>query len=130
MRQKPKCRGIVLLRCPYCLESPLRKSGSWFEFADGCSGCHYRYEREAGYFWGAPWMISYPLVGIITLFVTSIFWSSLHARFGMLGLASLISLVAVTTAIGLYPYARAIWMVGDHILHPLHKDEQTYEVPS
>ncbi len=123
MQKAPKIRGIFLLRCPYCLESPLRKEGSWFEFAEGCPVCHYQYDREAGYFWGAPWMVSYPLVGIICLIAAVVLFPRVGPSIGMLGLATLLSVIAVATAVLLYPFARAIWMVGDHFLHPLSPNE-------
>lgn len=126
MQKRPRLAGIVLLRCPYCLESPLRKKGTWFEFEAGCPVCHYRYDREAGYFWGAPWMISYPLVGIVCLISAVFLYPRLGPEIGMLGLASLLAAIAVVSALVLYPFARAIWLVGDHWLHPLNPSELTY----
>lgn len=129
MQKRPQLAGIFLLRCPYCLQSSLRKPGSWFEFAEGCPVCHYRYDREAGYFWGAPWMINYPLVGIICLIGAVYLYPRVGPSIGMLGLAALLSGLAIVSALFLYPYARAIWLVGDHWLHPLSPNEIDYGSP-
>ena len=126
MQESPRIRGIFRLRCPYCLETHLLQPGSWFEFNEGCRRCGYRFEREEGYFLGAPWMISYPLIGAICLAVAVFTYPLLAPRFGMTGLAVLISITAIVTGLLFYPYARAIWMVGDHLLHPLNPEELTW----
>ena len=113
-----KIRAICTLQCPYCLRRPLRKPGSWFQFEDGCPDCGYRYEREEGYFVGAPWMISYPLIGVLCLIFTVILYPIFAAQFGMLALALLLASGASILALLFYPFARAIWLVGDHLLHP------------
>jgi hypothetical protein len=116
--QRPKLRAIVLLKCPYCLETPLRKSGSWFEFRTGCPRCLYRYEREEGYFWGAPWMINYPLTSALTLSIIIAIYQS-PKDWHPLWIATVAALSAMAVAILFFPFARAIWLVGDHWLHPL-----------
>ncbi len=116
--QRPHFGAVLRLRCPRCGITPLRKEGSWFEFDDGCARCGYRYEREPGYFWGAPWMINYPLVAVITLILGAWYLrSDLH--FHSLILATIISTLAIALSLFLYPYARALWMYGDHFFHPL-----------
>lgn len=110
------------MRCPYCLQTPLRKPGSWFEFKDGCPRCNYRYEREDGYFSGAPWMVTYPILAVAVLSIVIGFSSDLGL--GSFKLMGAIALVAVMIGLGLYPFSRAIWMVLDHLLHPLQDKDQ------
>lgn len=125
--QKPQFRSLPLLRCPYCVKSPLLKAGSWFEFQEGCPICRYAYERESGYFIGAPWMISYPLIGAICLVTAIYFYPLLAPRYGTLGLSTLIAAVAAVCGLLFYPYARAIWMFGDHVLNPLQESERGFQ---
>lgn len=117
--QKPKFGAALLLRCPRCGITPLRKQGSWFEFEEGCTRCGYRYEREPGYFWGAPWMINYPLVAVMTIVLT-IFYLRSDMHLNSLVLASIVSGVAIGMSLFLYPFARSLWMYGDHLFHPLN----------
>ena len=121
-RSKPSLQAIWRLQCPYCLDSSLRKPGSWFEFQEGCPRCQYRYEREDGYFTGAPWMITYPIMGISMLVIVTSFAEKLGI--GSLKFISLIAGVFVVMSIGLYPYSRAIWMVFDHLIHPLQDKDK------
>lgn len=127
-RQSLQLRSIFLLRCPHCATSSLLKPGSWFEFQEGCELCSYRYERESGYFLGAPWMISYPLVGMVCLLLSISLFSWITPRFGMLGLSGLVALAAIISGLFFYPYARAIWMFGDHLFNPLEDRECTYRL--
>ncbi|MFW7377737.1 MAG: hypothetical protein ACOH5I_02870 [Oligoflexus sp.] len=121
-RPRPSLQGIFRLRCPYCLSESLLKDKSWFEFKHGCSKCRYVYERETGYFWGAPWMVNYPLTGIVTLILlVAIYRSDLEIH--VLATASIVSIAAISFAMLFYPFARAIWLVADHWLHPLCEND-------
>lgn len=115
-------RAIFLLRCAYCGRTSFRKKNSWFDFADGCERCNYKFEREEGYFLGAPWMINYPLTSVISIGAGIYFYryTDLHS----LGLAGLLSAIAISFGILFYPFARAIWMVGDHLIHPIQERDR------
>ena len=114
--------SLLTLRCPHCNQSKLLKPKSWFEFEDGCPLCNYRFEREEGYFWGAPWMINYPITAVAAIFIGI----ALKQHFGLssLTLAAAISLCTVGLAILIYPFARALWMMGDHFFHPLSDSDR------
>lgn len=114
--RRPKIIGIFLLKCPYCLKEPLRSS--WFSFREGCPHCHYRYEREPGYFLGSPWMINYPITAAIAFLGTYLMFVR-YPQLHPLLKATAITLVAVLSSLGFYPFSRAIWLVGDHLLNPL-----------
>jgi uncharacterized protein (DUF983 family) len=119
---KTHISSLLALRCPHCNESKLLKPKSWFEFEPGCTRCNYRYEREEGYFWGAPWMINYPISAAAAIFLGI----ELKQSFGLssLKLASAISLVTIALAVAIYPHARALWMIGDHMFHPLSEKDR------
>ncbi|SMF20451.1 DUF983 domain-containing protein [Pseudobacteriovorax antillogorgiicola] len=119
---KPKLRAIALLRCPYCLETPLRKPKSWFEFRDGCSKCGYRFEREPGYFLGSPWMINYPITSLVC-FALTYYLFQYQEDMAVLIKAAVVALAGIATGLILYPFSRAIWLVGDHFLHPLGDED-------
>ncbi len=123
MLPRPKLRAVLMLRCPYCLKQPLLKQGSWFEFEEGCPDCGYRFEREEGYFVGAPWMISYPLLGIPGLILAIRFYPYFSQHYGMTAFGAVLALGACVLGLGLYPFARAIWLVGDHMINPLEASE-------
>ena len=123
MLSRPKLRAIVLLRCPHCLQQPLRKPGSWFEFNEGCPTCGYRYEREEGYFVGAPWMISYPILGIPGLIAAIRLYPYFSQHYVMTIFGAILALGASVLGLAFYPFARAIWLVADHLFNPLEDSE-------
>lgn len=63
-------------------------------------------------------MVNYPLTGIFTLFLLYVIYSSAW-KIPVLWIATIVSIAGIAVAILLYPFARAIWMVADHWLHPL-----------
>jgi hypothetical protein len=119
---KPKLLPTLLLRCPHCGKESLRKKGSWFEFKEGCSICNYRYEREAGYFTGASWMINYT---VISLAGVGMAWYLVAATpLRGLWIASMISLFVIVFGLWFFPYGKAIWMYFDHLINPLSADDR------
>lgn len=121
-KQKPFLRAVFLLRCPRCARYPLRRPRTWFQFNVGCQNCGYRYERESGYFWGAAWMINYPLVGIIAM-ISVAFMLQTNLKIRGLRLAAVVSLIVAVAALLLYPFARALWMYLDQRIHPLNAED-------
>lgn len=120
--QRPRFGAALRLRCPRCGITPLLRKGSWFQFEEGCHRCAYRYEREPGYFWGAPWMINYPLVAVLTL-ILAVWYLRSDLHLHSLVLATVISTVAVGMSLLIYPLARSLWMYGDHFFHPLNEND-------
>ena len=59
-----KCRGLVLQRCPRCVQGRVYKRGMHMNAC--CPVCGLRYEREEGYFVGSLY-ISYGLATAILL---------------------------------------------------------------
>lgn len=125
MERKLKLRGIFLLKCPYCLETNLRKKSSWFEFDSGCPQCNYRFEREPGYFFASPWMINYPISAIVCFIFSYIMFQKMPDLAPLMK-ASFVAGVCIVTALILFPFSRAVWMFADHLFHPLSDEDLPY----
>jgi len=105
-------RGI-LLRCPVCGKGKLFRSA--FGMHKQCPECHFRYEREEGYFTSAlaiDLVVSELIVTVIALplaanpgipIITALLWC--------LPLAALLPII-------FYRHSRSLWMSMDHFLHP------------
>ena len=122
-KTRPSLRAALSLHCPYCHRTPLRKQGSWFVFRRGCRGCDFRYEREAGYYTGASWMVAYPMISLCGLGTAVVFKLWLFPELNTLLLITLVSALMVALAILSTPFCKAIWLYQDHWFHPLDKDD-------
>ena len=107
-KNKVYLSSLLFLRCPHCNKTPLLKNGSWFDFKKGCDICGYDYEREEGYFWGAPFMLNYPITGAIG--ITSFVFLEPHLQLRRLFLAAIVSFIFCACALLLFPFAKALWM--------------------
>ena len=117
-KNKVYLSSLLFLRCPHCNKTPLLKNGSWFDFKKGCDICGYDYEREEGYFWGAPFMLNYPITGAIG--ITSFVFLEPHLRtYDVYFLAAIVSFIFCACALLLFPFAKALWMFLDHLIHPI-----------
>ena len=114
--------SLLLLRCPHCNKTPLLKEKSWFNFREGCEICDYKYERDEGYFWGAPFMLNYPITGALGM-LAFIFLEPQLRDYDIYYLATLLSLIVCGGALFLFPFAKALWMFIDHIIHPIFKQK-------
>lgn len=119
---KPKLLPVLRLMCPYCGQTPLRKKGAWFSFGPGCVGCDYAFERELGYYAGASWMVNFPVVavsGFLLAALLMIFAKDLSAEV----IASISCVYILIFGAWFTPYSMALWMYGEHLLHPLNEDD-------
>lgn len=121
--KRPKFTSILLLRCPHCMKEGLRKPGSWFEYRDGCEECGYKYEREQGYFTGAPWMVNYSFASLLCFYLYFKFMEVFPEAHYMIQAVS-IAIAGVLFSLFFYPFARAIWMFVDHLIHPLTEKDK------
>ena len=95
--------SLLLLRCPHCNKTPLLKQGSWFDFRKGCDLCGYEYDREEGYFWGAPFMLNYPITGAIGI-TAFVFLEPLLRDYDVYFLAGIVSFIICAAALFLFPF--------------------------
>jgi hypothetical protein len=120
---KPSLTSAMKLRCLYCGKTPLSKPGSWFAFDEGCKQCDYCFEREAGYFVGATWMVNFPVISFFGLCVAAplvLFYSSL----GALGIATIASSAVLLFALLSFNRCNALWIFLDHLIHPLTDEDR------
>lgn len=87
-------------------------------FETGCTRCNYRYEREAGYFSGASWMMNYAFAALAAMAAGAyMVWK--HSDAGDFAVAGIPALFGGTAALLFIPWGRSLWMWLDHNLHPL-----------
>ncbi len=111
------CKSLKL-RCPYCGASSLRATGSWLRFADGCTACDYKYEREEGYFTGASWMVNYTVTVLVGIFA-GVFLVFRFPNVNSSLIAAALAVVVLSFGAWFMPFSKALWMYVDHKLHPL-----------
>jgi len=107
-----------MLQCPYSCGTALRAPGQWITFKDVCPACGYRIDREPGYFWGASWMISYTIVGVLALFL-AVYLLFSRPEMDAMVIASVSTVFALIVGWVFTPFGKAIWLWADHMLHPL-----------
>jgi len=118
--QKPHWKWFLRMRCPYCGKTPLM--ASWFRFKQGCRPCDFRYEREIGYFMGASWMVTFPLVSLIAFIMAALLLIYFPDVNGLL-VAAICSVTMIAVGILVTPFAMGLWLYLEHGLHPLDQDD-------
>lgn len=113
VKKGTKKYSVIHLKCPKCQEGNLFTVKNPYNFKtclsmpDRCTVCNQDLQIEPGFYYGALWT-SYPLVVLITIAVTSVFYLYLE-----LPLFWFIIILA-TTMLGLQPwilrFGRAIWI--------------------
>ncbi|MBA2285155.1 MAG: DUF983 domain-containing protein [Ktedonobacteraceae bacterium] len=102
------------LRCPVCGQGKLYRG--WFKMHEHCPVCHFKYERESGYYTGAiaaNLILSELLITAITIplavnpsvpFVPLLVW-------GMT--------MPILFPLIFYRHTKGLWMAFDHMIHPV-----------
>ena len=121
--KRPSFLAALRLRCPYCRVESLRKSGSWVDFKEVCPRCHYRIEREAGYFTGATWMFNFPVTGVLAFVLVLILFEYAREPLGSLGIAACGAVFTFAFGIWFYPYSQSLWLYLEHRLRPLETQD-------
>ena len=67
-------------------------------------------------------MVNYPITSLVCFAVTYYLFQ-FHSDTSGLFKAGVVAPVGILTGLALYPFARAIWLVADHILHPLSQED-------
>ena len=120
--KKPKLVPALRLRCPYCGVTPLRRPGSWFNFAQGCESCDFRFERELGYYAGASWMVNFPVIGVSGFALAGLLLFLMKDSDPMV-IAVITSVYMLVFGAWFTPFSMAIWLFVEHRLHPLDADD-------
>ena len=98
----------VRLRCPRCGEG--RLFVNWFKMHHHCEHCHFRYERDPGFFLGSAY-INYGLTAMLVTIAYMI------AHFGFeiknADLAIPLGAFAILFPLFYFRYARSLWLAMD-----------------
>ena len=115
-------RGLTK-RCPLCGTG--RLFTGWFRMKERCPGCHYRFEREEGFFLGA-YVINLAITqGLLLLLAVVPLIVLLSSRPDQ----SLVPIVigglaaVVIGPVAFYPFSKTIWTAIDLILRPVDASE-------
>lgn len=119
----PRLLSALRLRCPYCQEEKLQKPGSWFDFQEVCSLCHYRIERETGYFTGASWIFNFPITGTLAFVLVYYLYTYAREPLGSLGIAGAGAFFTFAFGIWFYPYSQGLWLYMEHRFRPLERED-------
>lgn len=120
-------KRALALRCPVCGESPIfvpwrdvRSLSAWLAPLDGCERCHYRYEREPGYFLLATWALNYLFVGGLAL-LAWFFLATWGGGFSLTAMLLLILAPMPLVSLLVARHAKAFWLAFDHFVDPHRK---------
>src|SRR3954471_21962507 len=105
-------RGALSNLCPNCGKAPVFRG---FSMAKDCPVCHFKYEREHGYYMGAM-VLSYVFssFSVIPTFIIGVMLLNANV-FAVIAVASLQIILLVPF---LLKYSRLIWIYLDHRQDP------------
>ena len=115
--RKQGARQILMeglrLKCPRCGKGQM--FSGLFKMRTECGNCHFRFEREAGYFVGAMY-INYGM----TVFIAFAGYFALEYFTSISFLANFILWVAFSALfpIFFFRYSRSLWLSFDYIFNP------------
>ena len=125
MRKQGK-RQILIeglrLKCPRCSEGQM--FSGLFKMCTECGSCHFRFEREAGYFVGAMY-INYGM----TVFIAFAGYFALDYFTSISFLANFILWIAFCALfpIFFFRYSRSLWLSFDYIFNPSEPPDSRQE---
>ena len=110
------------LRCPRCGEGQM--FAGMFKMYSECGSCHFRFEREAGYFVGAMY-INYGM----TVFITFAGYFALDYFTSISFLTNFILWIAICALfpIFFFRYSRSLWLSLDYIFNPSEPSDSQQE---
>ena len=120
-------RGQILakglrLRCPRCGEGQM--FAGMFKMYSECARCHFRFEREAGYFVGAMY-INYGM----TVFIAFAGYFALDYFTSIAFLPNFILWIAICALFPIlfFRYSRSLWLSLDYIFNPAEPSDSQQE---
>jgi len=108
------------MRCPSCGQASA--FDSWFHMHERCPTCRFWFERNDGYFLGAT-CINLVLAIVLPAFVYIGIVVSSWPNPSWLGAAVAAIALAVAVPIGLFPFARVVWLAFDLVIRPIEPIE-------
>ncbi len=118
---QPRFLPVLRLHCPYCCEESLRAASSWFEFKEVCPRCHYKIERENGYFTGASWMINFPVTASLAFLL--VIWLYQAGGWGSMSIAGIAAFFTFAFGLWFFPFSQSLWLYIEHRLRPLEAED-------
>lgn len=113
----------TLLRCPVCGVSPvfkpLRQTRSikdWFTPLAKCSTCHYKYDREPGYFLMSIWAINYTFSGLIGIAIYLYLEMNYELPVNRLAVAVVTPILLISVIFA--RHSKTYFLAIDHFLDP------------
>ena len=113
MKKGTTAYSVLKLKCPKCQGGDLFVDKNPYHFKrcllmfDRCEKCNQDFQIEPGFYYGSIWM-SYPLVVLITIIITSFFYLYLEVNF------LFFILILASTMLSLQPlilrFGRAMWL--------------------
>ena len=113
MKRGTTAYSVLKLKCPKCQVGDLFVDKNPYHFKhcllmfDRCEKCNQDFQIEPGFYYGSIWM-SYPLVVLITIIITSFFYLYLEVNF------LFFILILASTMLSLQPlilrFGRAMWL--------------------
>lgn len=110
-------------RCPLCDSNHLFRR--WLAMVERCPGCHYRFEREEGFFLGA-YVVNLAVTEGLLLLLSVIPLIVLLDRNPDSGIAGVVIggiLAAVIAPLIFYPISKTLWTAIDLIMRPVAQRE-------
>jgi uncharacterized protein (DUF983 family) len=111
-------RGLRL-RCPVCGKGKI--FSGFFKTYERCPNCHFRYEREEGYYTGAV---------AINLILTEFVLAAVALPVAASQAVSLPVMIALGVTLPIllpllfYRLTKSLWMSLDHFIHPVPAEER------
>ncbi|MBA2678303.1 MAG: DUF983 domain-containing protein [Ktedonobacteraceae bacterium] len=110
-------RGL-LLRCPVCGRGKL--FSGLFTMNKQCPYCHFRFEREEGYFTSSMAINLVVSELLVTAFALPL---AANPSIPILPVLLVGAPLALLLPLLFFPHSRGLWLAMDHYMHPLNRGE-------
>ena len=120
-KRKPDLLSALSLKCPYCQKQRLLKKSSYFVFHKACKDCEYLFEREAGYWTGASWMLNFPITSSLAFLL--VVYLMLESKLNEELIAAIVSGFIFAFGALIFPFCQALYLWLDHKIKPLTNDD-------
>ena len=113
IKKGTKKYSVLKLKCPKCQEGDLFVDSNPYHLNrcllmnEKCLKCGQDFQIEPGFYYGSIWM-SYPIVVLITIFVTSFFY--LYLELSLLFFIIILAFVMLTLQPLILRLGRAMWL--------------------
>lgn len=113
IKKGTKRYSVLKLKCPKCQEGDLFVDENPYHFRkcllmnERCLECNQDFQIEPGFYYGSIWM-SYPIVVLLTITITSIFY--LYLKWDLIYFIFILSIVMLLLQPLILRWGRAMWL--------------------